>query len=104
MQTLVISTFSSVMQRPSGVKLWQHPAAIALPSCPFADLREMPEEVQATSYFAASARMESFVARSTPQHLRTNVRANICTNYTPNTRSQSSEFYYCSLYIEPFRA
>lgn len=63
--TLVMSTFSNVMQRPSGVKLWQQPAPMALPSSPFFEPRDTPDEVQATSHFAASASMVSFSNTST---------------------------------------
>ena len=50
-RTLVAGTFSNVMQRPSGVKLWQQPAPMALPSSPFFEPRDTrPDEVQATSY------------------------------------------------------
>ena len=47
------------MQRPSAEKLWQQPAAMVLPSLPFCAERSMPDEVHATSYFAASARISS---------------------------------------------
>ena len=69
-----MSTFSSVMQRPSAAKLWQHPAAIVLPSLPFCASRSMPDEVQATSYFAASARTSSLSISS----MRTSVREIKC--------------------------
>lgn len=59
MHALLSRTFSSVMQRPSAVKLWQIPAADVLPSFPFCPARPTPDEVQATSYFAASARSSS---------------------------------------------
>jgi len=58
------------MHRPSGVKLWQHPAARAVPSFPFCAERDDPDDVHATSYLAASARMSSFAMRS----IRTSVR------------------------------
>ena len=35
------------MQRPSGVKLWQQPAATVLPSAPADALLSEPDEVQA---------------------------------------------------------
>ena len=69
-----MSTFKSVMQRPSAAKLWQHPAAIVLPSFPFWASRSMPEEVQATSYFAASASISSLSISS----IRTPVRKIKC--------------------------
>ena len=59
------------MQRPSAAKLWQHPAARVLPSLPFCAPRSMPDEVQATSYFAASA--EDFELFD--QFMRSSVRA-----------------------------
>ena len=61
-QTLVISTFSSVMQRPSAEKLWQHPAMeeVVLPIMPALAPRCTPLEVQAASYLAASVRIVSF--------------------------------------------
>ena len=75
MQTLLWSTFRSVMQRPSGVKLWQQPAPMELPSWPFFEPRDKPDEVQATSYFAASASMSSFSTKSMrAPKLRTSVR------------------------------
>lgn len=47
------------MQRPSGVKLWQHPLLLAMPSMPFRGALSAPEDVQAASYLAASASIES---------------------------------------------
>ena len=57
-----MSTFSSVMQRPSAEKLWQHPAMEedVLPIIPGLEPRRTPLEVQAASYLAASVRMDSF--------------------------------------------
>ena len=62
MHALVISTFSRLTQRPSGVKLWHRPAASELPSSPRRAERSAPELVHATSYLAASARISSFWA------------------------------------------
>ena len=59
-----MSTLSKVMQRPSAEKLWQMPAARVLPILPFCASRSMPEDVQATSYFAASASISSLSATS----------------------------------------
>ena len=60
MHTLVSSSFSREIHRPSAEKLWQQPAATVLPSFP--PRRSPPLEVQATSYLAASVRMVSFSA------------------------------------------
>ena len=75
-----MSTFSSVTQRPSGVKEWQQPAWCAAPSCPFFPERCTPEEVQATSYFAASASTSSFSITFTarPPSLRTLLNKHTC--------------------------
>ena len=63
-------TLRRVIHLPSAAKLWHSPAALKLPSWPRAPLRVMPEEVQATSYLAASASISSFSGRS----MRTSVR------------------------------
>ena len=65
--------FSRLTQRPSGVKLWQHPEKRTSPSFPAFAERDEPDDVQATSYFAASAKISSFVMRS----IRTSVRSNL---------------------------
>ena len=64
MQTLVMSTLSSDTHRPSGVKLWHNPDDKAFPSLPFWAARDDPDDVHATSYFAASARISSLVIKS----------------------------------------
>ena len=58
-QLLVISTFSSEMQRPSAAKLWQMPHPTADPSIPACPSRSTPLEVQAASYLAESASIRS---------------------------------------------
>ena len=72
MQQLVIKTFSSVTQRPSAEKEWQHPAREdeVLPMNPFFEVRVPPLDVQAASYFAASVRMVSFSKTSIWQEER----------------------------------
>lgn len=52
--------FSREMHRPSEEKLWQIPAAREFPIPVPPLLRLTPEEVQATSYLAASARIVNF--------------------------------------------
>ena len=58
-QSLLIRIFKSDMQRPSGVKEWQHPSGMPFPIPP-AFLRPLPEEEHETSYFALCVRMCSF--------------------------------------------
>ena len=48
------------MHLPSAAKLWQIPQADALPVVPRFPLLSTPLDVQATSYFAASAKISSF--------------------------------------------
>jgi hypothetical protein len=54
---LVIKTFNSEIQRPSPEKLWQIPMETALPVAFDLPFLFTPEDVQATSYLAASARI-----------------------------------------------
>lgn len=58
-------TLSRVTQRPSGVNVWQQPAALVAPRLPARGPRSEPEEVHAASKRAASARISSFSNAST---------------------------------------
>ena len=68
-QTLVISTFSREMHRPSAEKEWQQPGAVVLPMVPGRPGRSMPLEVQAASYLAASDRIVNLSISSMSAHL-----------------------------------
>ena len=67
--SLVYSIFNNEIQRPSAVKVCQMPAALEFPTCPGRFSRCTPLEVQATSYFAASASIVSFSSIVSPSFI-----------------------------------
>lgn len=70
---LVISTFKRETQRPSAEKVWQQPVMEVLPMVPERPARSSPLEVQAASYFAASARIFSLSSSSMVFASNTNI-------------------------------
>jgi len=63
MQALVSRIFSSEMQRPSALQLWQIPLEAVLPSDPDLPARLLPLDEQETSYLALSARISRRCSR-----------------------------------------
>jgi hypothetical protein len=63
MQWLLSSTFNREMHRPSAANVWQQPPATALP-IPFLPGLSTPDDVQAASYLALSARIVSLFIKS----------------------------------------
>ena len=63
MHSFVNKILRREMHLPSAEKEWQMPAAIEFPIPFLLPLRFTPEEVQATSYLAASVKMASFSIR-----------------------------------------